>query len=136
MRGGSSSRIDYYKDALNSFKEKPLTGIGIGNWKLNSIEKGKRHIEGYIVPYHSHNDFIQLLAETGILGLISYVMIFILSLYKPIRELSILKKPILFSCFCFYVDLFLDANLNFPIARPIMQTKLALVLAILTKYGK
>ena len=133
---GSSSRIDYYKDALNSFKEKPLTGIGIGNWKLNSIEKGKRHIEGYIVPYHSHNDFIQLLAETGILGLISYVMIFILSLYKPIRELSILKKPILFSCFCFMLIYFLDANLNFPIARPIMQTKLALVLAILTKYGK
>ena len=133
---GSSSRIDYYSDALNSFKEKPLTGIGIGNWKLNSIEKGKRHIEGYIVPYHSHNDFIQLLAETGILGLFFYFMIFILSLYKPIRKLSILKEPILFSCFCFMLIYFLDANLNFPIARPIMQTKLALVLAILTKYDK
>ena len=38
--------------------------------------------------------------------------------------------------FCFMLIYFLDANLNFPIARPIMQTKLALVLAILTKYGK
>ena len=133
---GSNSRLKYYEDTFESFKENPIIGIGIGNWKLNSIEKGKRHIEGYIVPYHAHNDFLQLLAETGILGLISYISIFLFSFLGLLK----LKKPnnnsILFSCLMFLCVYLLDANLNFPIARPIMQIKLALILAILVKNEK
>ena len=31
-------------------------------------------IEGYIVPYHAHSDFIQLGAELGVLGFILYLV--------------------------------------------------------------
>ena len=30
------------------------------------------------VPYHAHNDFIHVFAETGILGGISYIGIFVI----------------------------------------------------------
>lgn len=128
---GSDSRIKYYEDAFESIKERPLIGVGIGNWKINSIEKGKRHIEGYIVPYHAHNDFIQLFAEIGIIGLITYLMIYIFALSKPILNLFKKHSPVLFCCLLFFVVYALDSNLNFPIARPIIQIKWALILAII-----
>ena len=46
--------------------ENPRTGLG--NWKLKSIEYDSKNIEGYIVPYHAHSDFIQLGAELGVIG--------------------------------------------------------------------
>lgn len=130
---GSNSRLKYYEDTFESFKENPIIGIGIGNWKLNSIEKGKRHIEGYIVPYHAHNDFLQILAETGILGFVSYISIFLFSFIGLFKLKKLINTPFLFSCLLFLGAYLLDANLNFPIARPIMQIKLALILAILVK---
>lgn len=131
---GSSSRFQYYNDAITSFIEKPFLGVGIGNWKLNSIEYGKRHIEGYIVPYHAHNDFLQILAEIGIFGFLCYIAIFINTIFKTAS--NIFKSQIIFSCLLFIGIYLIDSNLNFPIARPIMQIKLALILAILNKNDK
>ena len=46
-------------------KSNPILGVGLGNWKLKSIEYDAKDIEGYVVPYHAHSDFIQLGAELG-----------------------------------------------------------------------
>lgn len=133
---GSNSRLKYYSDAFDSVKENPITGIGIGNWKINSIDKGKRHIEGYIVPYHAHNDYIQILAETGVFGLISYILIFIFSTFNHFKKFFTKKSPLVLSCFLFLFIYLIDSNLNFPIARPIMQIKLAFILAFLVRNEK
>lgn len=133
---GSNSRLKYYSDAFDSVKQNPITGVGIGNWKINSIDKGKRHIEGYIVPYHAHNDYIQILAETGVFGLISYVFIFIFSILNHLKIFFNNKSPLVLSCFLFLFIYLIDSNLNFPIARPIMQIKLALILAFLVRNEK
>lgn len=131
---GSNSRLKYYKDAFESIKENPIIGIGIGNWKINSIDKGKRHIEGYIVPYHAHNDYIQILAEVGFLGLISYLCIIWFALKKHLLMFFKSNSQLIFSCLLFFLVYALDSNLNFPIARPIMQIKLAFILAILLNH--
>ena len=49
-------------------KSNPVFGVGLGNWKLKSIEYDAKDILGYVVPYHAHSDFIQLGAELGIIG--------------------------------------------------------------------
>ena len=100
---GSNSRLKYYQDAFESIKERPFFGVGIGNWKINSIDKGKRHIEGYIVPYHAHNDYIQILAETGIFGLISYLMIFMFALFKPFSFFFKTYSHLICCCFLFFL---------------------------------
>ena len=55
----SNGRFDYWFDVYNHLKDNPFIGCGLGNWKIASIEYGKRHINGYTVPYHAHNDFLQ-----------------------------------------------------------------------------
>ena len=44
----------------------PILGVGLGNWKIKSIDYDSKDIKGYVVPYHAHSDFIQLGAELGI----------------------------------------------------------------------
>ena len=94
----SNGRFQYWSDALDYVLENPILASGLGNWKIASISEGKEHINGYTVPYHAHNDFIHVFTETGILGGIAYVGIFIcltvylfLLLYKKYKAKGVLE---------------------------------------------
>ena len=130
--GSVNQRLRYYKQGLNQFTKTPLLGIGIGNWKLNSIMTDKDNIIGYTVPYHAHNDFIQILAEQGIFALIFYILVFASFIYIIIiRKLYYKNIIYIFFTASFFV-FFLDSNLNFPIARPISQLQYILILALVS----
>lgn len=113
-------RINFYKHAINSIKKNPLQGIGVGNWKLFSIEYDKENLEEYTVPYHAHNDFLQITAESGILAGVSYILIFLSYLFGSINKFLVNKsyKILYFSILPIFI-FFVDSSLNFPIARPI-----------------
>ena len=76
-----NQRFRYYQDVFTQISETPVFGVGLGNWKLKSIHHDRFDIDGYIVPYHAHSDFIQLGAELGIIGFILYLGIFIFAIY-------------------------------------------------------
>ena len=67
-------RFDVWISSINMFKDHPVTGVGIG--QLRTIYEAS-----YRLPtenqhlYHAHNNFIQLLGEVGLLGLLG-VLIF------------------------------------------------------------
>ena len=76
-----SKRLRYYEDVLTHMLNNPIFGTGIGNWKFESINYDRLQIDGYIVPYHAHSDFIQLGAELGFIGFFLYVFIFLSAIY-------------------------------------------------------
>ncbi len=139
----SNGRFGYWMDAWSYIKENPIFSSGLGNWKIESIEKGKEHISGYTVPYHAHNDFIHVFAETGIPGGIAYLFLFtliIFYIFKIISSKSSEKKKITLKDIILLLPIIvygIDALLNFPVARPLMQSSLALYLGlILSTYIK
>ena len=66
--GSVNQRLRYYEDVVTHLSSNPIFGVGLGNWKLKSIDYDSKDIIGYVVPYHAHSDFIQLGAELGIIG--------------------------------------------------------------------
>ena len=46
----ANSRFRYYKHAIQSILKNPLTGVGINNWQLVSIDYDRENIGNYIVP--------------------------------------------------------------------------------------
>ena len=136
--GSIAQRLRFYKVGLKHMASHPLiTDIGLGNWKLASIAYDKEDIRGYVVPYHMHNDIIQIGAELGMIGFISYVGLFAFVLFFMVR---IWKSDLAMDTKYFVAFLFLalmvygiDANLNFPLARPIMQVMWILVIALSLK---
>ena len=139
----SNGRFGYWLDAWDYIKENPIFSSGLGNWKIESIEKGKEHISGYTVPYHAHNDFIHVFAETGLLGGFAYLFLFtliIFYIFKIIYKKVSQKKKITLKNIVLFLPLVvygIDALLNFPVARPLMQSSLAIYIGlILSNYIK
>ena len=137
--GSVNQRLRYYEDVLTHISSNPIFGVGIGNWKLTSIDYDKADITGYIVPYHAHSDFIQLGAELGIIGFILYLAVFLsgaffafILLFKT--DLNVEKKWFIFLLITSLGVYFIDANLNFPIARPQVLAPWALTMALLSFY--
>lgn len=128
-------RLRYYNHSLNQVITSPLIGVGMGNWKIKSIDYDKENINGYVVPYHTHNDFLEFGAELGIIGILTYFLIFIYSFIILIKVIINEEKYTYFtpsllimSCGIIY---FVDANLNFPHARPVMQVPFVIILSLL-----
>ncbi|MDG2397227.1 MAG: O-antigen ligase family protein [Flavobacteriaceae bacterium] len=134
-KDSSNGRFDYWQDVLSQLKDNPILGCGLGNWKIASIFYGKRHINGYTVPYHAHNDFFQFFAELGLFGGVLYSSLFIYIFLSLI--IFFYRKRADEDSFIFIIlglALFvysLDASLNFPIARPLMQSSFVILIALI-----
>jgi len=140
--GSVNQRLRYYQDVLTHLTSNPIFGTGLGNWKLKSIDYDSKDINGYVVPYHAHSDFIQLGAELGFIGFLLYLGVFIWAVYYVFVFIRHSKSSIEEKTFVFLLLLALgvysvDANLNFPIARPqVLVVWAAIMGLILTYYQK
>lgn len=137
--GSIAKRLRYYEDVFTHFSSNPILGVGIGNWKLSSIYYDREDVDGYIVPYHAHSDFIQLGAELGIIGFLLYLGVFLLAAYFAFvilfkSDLGADNKWFVFLLIIALGVYFIDANLNFPIARPQVLAPWALSITLITYY--
>jgi len=137
-----NQRLNFYSQSAKSIIKNPIFGVGIGNWKIKSIDTDKDNIEGYIVPYHVHNDYLEIGAEIGLVGLSIYLIILFFSfktvVFKFLKMIFTRAKLeenyikyIIISLF-FYIYL-IDSNINFPFHRPIVLINLIVLLAFLNK---
>ena len=70
-----NERLNFYTTAVKSLAEKPLLGIGIGNWKIKSIELNKDIIQNYtsssIPSIATKEPGLALLASSEIISIAS-----------------------------------------------------------------
>jgi O-antigen ligase/tetratricopeptide (TPR) repeat protein len=128
------SRLHLWEGAIDYATKHPLMGAGYGNWKLASIPYEKEYTNDLFVPYHSHNDFLEMFADLGIFGGICFGLMFLLF---PIYAFTVwrnkdakafhLPATISFMAVTCYA---VDAFLNFPAERTAMQTMLAICAAL------
>ena len=132
----SNDRFLLWDNAISYIYDHPFIGCGIGNWKIESLPYWKTHLSNYIVPYHAHNDFLELTTELGLLGGLTFVLVIFLMFYYLIKNLiqtknnfsiSFISLTILGSLVIYFVDL----SLNFPSERPRMQIIFCLLFSII-----
>jgi O-antigen ligase len=71
----TNERVKIWKKTIALIKDHPLRGVGTGNWKINIRDYGSRGTVwelGKTVPDRPHNVYLQITAETGIVGAILY----------------------------------------------------------------
>ena len=125
----SLTRLQFYKEALATIFQNPFFGVGAGNWKLFGIEAHKENVIGYTIPYHAHNDFLQLGAEIGIFGLLAYILFFFFLFLIFKNLINSTNKVFTLSVFLTLFVYLIDANLNFPISRPLIQIQFLFIIA-------
>jgi tetratricopeptide (TPR) repeat protein len=134
--GSGGDRIALWERTLRLVGEDPLFGKGLSNWKIEVLKYGNEKLksEDNLTFYQRpHNDYLWIMAETGVLGLLLYLLILSLAIVQsiqlifrePDRErahfqvivLTILSGYLAFSFF------------SFPRERIVQNVYLALLLA-------
>ena len=110
-----NQRLNFYSIAIELFDQKPIFGHGIGSWKYESLAYKKSEDNTVLIPYYTHNDFLQILVETGIIGLGIYFFI-LFYLFNNVMKLFKRDKNMLIFIILF-VLFFLNSMINFPLHR-------------------
>ena len=88
----SNEHHGFFITALNIFKDNPIFGIGPKLFRLKCHDE-KYSLSNSSCNTHPHNNLIQLLAETGVVGFLFYILIVIKILYNLfIHTISVLRK--------------------------------------------
>jgi O-antigen ligase len=82
-------RLYLWKNSWKLFSESPLTGIGLADWQIYWPKygmSGASYLDAAIMRYeHPHNEFILLLTECGVAGLVCYLSFFLFFIYRALR---------------------------------------------------
>jgi O-antigen ligase len=115
-----NSRIKLWKAAIDYASKHPYE---------------KEYTNDLFVPYHCHNDYIEMFADLGVIGGISFAALFTLLGYTVLQfwrkskdnDHKLITGIALMAIACYFVDAFF----NFPAERTSMQTMFAFSAALL-----
>jgi O-antigen ligase len=72
----------HYRVAIDVFNNYKFTGVGLKNYRIEVMKKG--YSENPSI--HPHQVHFEILSETGLIGYISFLLLFIYSLYFSINN--------------------------------------------------
>ncbi len=87
----NESRLNMWKTGIEMFKDHPLTGIADSH--IREIYETYRKPESQGEGVHLHNNFIMVLATTGIFGFLSFLIFFILIFAKQVKYFINEREP-------------------------------------------
>lgn len=71
----NTERLLMWNSALHMLKDHPAFGVGIGQYAEKYINE-YRSVEAKEIQRHCHNNFLQMLAENGLIGFLGFVFLF------------------------------------------------------------
>lgn len=113
-------RVSIYKDTWRIIESHPWTGTGLGT--LQSVfPRHESYYDGFVVD-HAHNDYLELLAETGLIGGLCMLGFVGLLLWQGLRNLRRANDPgsqslysgALVGCIGLLIHSMVDFNLHIP----------------------
>lgn len=140
----TKDRLQMWDKSYQLFRENPLSGQGLGSWKVEILKfgtEGLRSTDGVTFFQRPHNDFIWTLTETGIFGFLAHVAIFLICFYYLLRILKVTEnvkaRRIYYLLFMSLVSYLLCSMFSFPKERIEHIIVLSLIMApIIIAYGK
>ena len=113
----SKTRLALWDRSLQLFQQHPLSGVGVGNWKIAFPvfgTSGTTGETGEVYFQQPHNDYLWVLTETGVFGLAAFLIVLALIFaygYRAVRRSDsdddvVFVLLMLFGVICFAVDAF------------------------------
>ena len=90
--GSNLGRFDVWQSSVNMFKDHPLIGVGIGQWRdyyelMYRLPRETQHL------YHAHSNFFQLISEVGAIGFIGVVGFYLFLVIDSFKNWMKDKNP-------------------------------------------
>ena len=133
-----SDRFDMWRSALDMFLEYPLLGTGLATFTLR-YPALRAFSETSSAGFFTHNDYLQLLAELGVIGFVAWFMVpvtlFVLIFRSYLRADSELSSGL--HCLAISVACLVGAHaiFNFVMYHPVINVFLGCVLGASIRGG-
>lgn len=136
--GYDQERIDIWKANIEIFKDHPIMGIGYGeNARYLPEYYEKLGMENHTLVSHAHNQYLHLLAGTGVVGLLIYLLVIGAFLrlsfkaYRAFPDKELFKKGLSLGTigaqFCFILGGLTEANFEHAKFKYVLVMTWALV---------
>jgi O-antigen ligase len=112
------SRAELIKQGLRVAAHNPALGVGLGNFQLYST-----------LDQYAHNNYVELLADTGLAGAILYYGIYVCIISKLFKLRKQIKSPML-KMILIYILFDLLIRQNFGVTYPQKETYIFLAVAV------
>jgi hypothetical protein len=86
--------LNGWKRSFEVWKKEPLLGCGLGNWKIATLKEENQTKTDFIYQYRAHSDVIQITTETGILGGLAFLGLFVLLVLPFARHMHIMERRV------------------------------------------
>ncbi|MHC1708674.1 MAG: O-antigen ligase family protein [Bacteroidales bacterium] len=131
----TNARLSSWKRSVRLIKENPVLGVGTGNWKVQVLKYENPTLVDFVYMYKNHNDFLEITAETGIIGGLAFISIFLLIIVGFARSCLVAdpehsKMKFLFLPAFGMIAYAVDAFFNFPADRPEIQALFAIYVGL------
>ena len=98
-------RIVVWESAMNVIKKNPIMGVGIGDVRTELVKEYDRIGEYKISQQrlNAHNQFLEVLLENGIVGILIFFSLFGYMIFIAINEKRLLYGLFVFMMFVFFI---------------------------------
>ncbi len=118
---GEIGRIEYWKSSYALIKDKPWFGSGLGTFSTAVPRFQTQNAKNLFIS-HSHNDYLELFSELGIIGFLIVIITFFSFFYSLIQGIFIVKSrkkaliglAALSSIFSILIHSIFDFNFHIP----------------------
>jgi len=129
--------FSHYYTAINIFKENPIFGVGLKEFRLESTNKKYSPIEGaYGVGMHPHQVHFEILSELGLIGyilIISNLFYIVVNVLKNNNQRDIFTKSSIIFIICTFVPLIPSGGFFTTYGASIYWINYSLLIATLIK---
>ena len=127
----ASSRIKFWRNAIELSKQNLFTGVGLGNYQVEISPYDNKLLNNGSVTIHPHNDFIEILVETGIVNGLIYFTLFITLLVINVKRIKTKDTEIQTIALLTLLMLLvygIDSLFNFPLYQPTVQIGFCIIM--------
>ncbi len=130
----NTGRVKTWSLTTEMIRDHLLTGVGAGNWQINAPKyyNGRFSENEQLNWIRPHNDFLWVMAEKGIFGLVLFLSVFALTIYYLFTIIfKSTGKDRMFSFFLLsgLTGYLIASAFDFPYERPYHQALLAVYVA-------
>lgn len=135
---GVTHRLDLWRNTLDMIGDHMLMGVGVGNWRHQyplyhrSTRNDRRYGIG-IPPSGALNDWLQVFAETGIFGFISWLLLAVMGSVMAVRaflrETDRDREGMILALFWGFLSLVVIAAIGSPFNHPVPALMFWFILA-------
>lgn len=87
-------RLTLWRAALAMAADRPITGVGVGTFRLNYRDRYKGPLTWEYAAVHAHNLYLHILAELGLPGLVALLWLAVAALRGALRGVRAASLPL------------------------------------------